>query len=127
MSIRKLNDAFGQKNQVVIVVNDVTFLVKQHGGLMQGRYQQAITATVSHEQMNPLNSIINFSELLLNQTSHLIEEIGTFNQEKLFENQQNPMIGISLNELTNQRNLLQIMMSSSTMLKLFNTALLSAS
>ena len=27
-------------------------------------YQEAITATISHEQLNPLHSIINFAEFL---------------------------------------------------------------
>lgn len=40
---------------------------------IQNKYQEALTATISHEQMNPLNSIIHFSRHLLKKTNEIIE------------------------------------------------------
>ena len=40
---------------------------------IQNKYQEALTATISHEQMNPLNSIIHFSQYLLKETNEIIE------------------------------------------------------
>ena len=40
---------------------------------LQNQFQQALTATISHEQMNPLNSIINFSRIIYQKTLEFLE------------------------------------------------------
>ena len=40
---------------------------------MQSKYQDAMIATISHEQMNPLNSIITMSESLFTKYKQKME------------------------------------------------------
>ena len=47
--------------------DDLTSILEDQGQRLQSYYQDALIATVSHEQMNPLNSIINMSESLYNK------------------------------------------------------------
>ena len=58
---------------------------------IQNKYQEALTATISHEQMNPLNSIIHFSRHLLNKTNEIIrnEDLETNS-----ENEQRSIDGV---------------------------------
>ena len=43
---------------------DVKDIIQTQNKKMQILYQDALTATFSHEQLNPLNSIINLSQYL---------------------------------------------------------------
>jgi hypothetical protein len=47
----------------VLIVNDITFLMKNQQKLIDHMYQDAIEQNFSHEQMTPLNSIVNSSKL----------------------------------------------------------------
>ena len=48
----------------VLVVYDITEVIQNYTLRMQAMYEEAMLATISHEQMNPLNSIINFTDYL---------------------------------------------------------------
>ena len=48
----------------ILIFQDISNVIKNQSSKMQKLYQEAMTATISHEQMNPLNSIIYFSEFL---------------------------------------------------------------
>jgi len=56
------------KDLKVLVVNNITDIIQSQTLRMQEMYEEAMLATISHEQMNPLNSIINFTDYLKTQT-----------------------------------------------------------
>ena len=57
----------------ILIFQDISNVIKNQNSKMQRQYQEALTATISHEQMNPLNSIIFFSEFLKNKFKQLIK------------------------------------------------------
>mmetsp|Transcript_41286 Transcript_41286/g.62860 ORF Transcript_41286/g.62860 Transcript_41286/m.62860 type:complete len:147 (-) Transcript_41286:551-991(-) len=59
---------YGFKPSYLIIFNNIDSLIKHQNQEMQSHFQEAITATISHEQLNPLNSIINFSRYLYHKT-----------------------------------------------------------
>ena len=62
----------GKKSHIIILKN-INQLISNQSQRMQSQFQEAITATISHEQMNPLNSIINFTDHLLKKTNIYLE------------------------------------------------------
>lgn len=51
----------------MLKISNIEKIVQGEHNKAKIAYQQALTATVSHEQMTPLNSILNLSELLINR------------------------------------------------------------
>jgi len=56
------------KDLRVLSVQNITNIIQSQSFDMQAMYEEAMLATISHEQMNPLNSIINFTDYLKTQT-----------------------------------------------------------
>lgn len=48
----------------LLVISDITFILMNEKSKIKHNFQQQLTATLSHEQMTPLNSILNVSEIL---------------------------------------------------------------
>mmetsp|Transcript_35134 Transcript_35134/g.53875 ORF Transcript_35134/g.53875 Transcript_35134/m.53875 type:complete len:114 (+) Transcript_35134:794-1135(+) len=63
----------------VLLIQNINGVISNHNSLMQSHYQEAITATISHEQMNPLNSIINLSRFLYERTKDQLGKEGSSN------------------------------------------------
>ena len=61
----------------ILVVHNIDNIIRKENSQMQQHYQSAITATISHEQMNPLNSIINLSQMLFEKTKDQLEAAGS--------------------------------------------------
>eukprot|EP00347_Sterkiella_histriomuscorum_P018274 403346138 len=49
------------KESTLILIKNITQLLKQEQSKNESKYQEMLTATLSHELMNPLNSVINLS------------------------------------------------------------------
>jgi len=77
-------------------------------------YQEALTATVSHEQMTPLNSILNLTDLIKEES-----------QESL--NPDSDIVVISKTTMESWILQLQMVFSSATMMQLMNKSLLDLS
>jgi len=61
----KMSKATYKKEECLIFrFIDVSELIQTQNKKMQSMYQDALTATFSHEQLNPLNSIINLTASL---------------------------------------------------------------
>ena len=109
---------------------DVDELLKAHGFRIRGKYQQAITCTVSHEQMNPLNSIINFSQLVFEEIQSLLENLNS-QMESNLNGDESPISPnlrnhtlVSKKELEEYMSCLKVVHNSSLMLKMFNQGML---
>ena len=106
---------------------------------MQQMYQEAMVATVSHEQMNPLNSIINFTEYLQDWTANVLRQVDeSIKPQEIFalssdgsegSSSMAESNGICLDkkELLKQMKILNIIRSSSRMMKLLNSGMLNLS
>jgi signal transduction histidine kinase len=55
----------GEDKYKLLIIMDVNNIIRDNSIRNQNYYQDAIISTVSHEQMNPLNSIINMSNCLI--------------------------------------------------------------
>ena len=55
---------FQKSPAFVLTITGIDDILENQNNKLQFHYQEAITATISHEQMNPLNSIVNFSDCL---------------------------------------------------------------
>ena len=55
---------FDGQPSLMMTVENINSIIENQENRMQVHYQEAITATVSNEQMNPLNSIVNMSEAI---------------------------------------------------------------
>mmetsp|Transcript_35445 Transcript_35445/g.54241 ORF Transcript_35445/g.54241 Transcript_35445/m.54241 type:complete len:119 (+) Transcript_35445:126-482(+) len=55
---------FNNESTHLVRIKNITDIVTQQNKKMQDIFQEALIATISHEQLNPLNSIINMSTFL---------------------------------------------------------------
>mmetsp|Transcript_765 Transcript_765/g.956 ORF Transcript_765/g.956 Transcript_765/m.956 type:complete len:166 (+) Transcript_765:336-833(+) len=62
------------KEQYMFLMNDITHILESQSKQMESYYQEAMLATVSHEQMNPLNSLINFTGYLKQKTKEYLDD-----------------------------------------------------
>ena len=65
---------FALGNSILIKVRSINHIITSEQSKAKFVYQEALTATVSHEQMTPLNSILNLTELLISSTTDNIEQ-----------------------------------------------------
>ena len=61
------NVFFNDKECILIIIKNISNLLRAEQQKHQLKYQELLTATLSHELMNPLNSIINLSGLVEQQ------------------------------------------------------------
>ena len=54
-----------QKNFIMVVANKITDIIRYQQRKSDEIYQEAIEANFSHEQMTPLNCILNCSQILI--------------------------------------------------------------
>eukprot|EP00347_Sterkiella_histriomuscorum_P017836 403347790 len=54
---------FEDKDSILVIIKNISQLLNSEKEKNINRYQEMLTATISHELMNPLNSIINLSNL----------------------------------------------------------------
>lgn len=50
----------------LLVISDITYILKSEKSKIKHNFQQQLTASLSHEQMTPLNAILNVSDIMLN-------------------------------------------------------------
>lgn len=56
----------------MLLIRNITHIIKYEKARTQGRYQELLTATTSHEMLTPLNSIINLSYFLESKVKKLL-------------------------------------------------------
>ena len=105
------------------MIQNINHVINNQSMKLQTDYQEAVTATISHEQMNPLNSIINFSRHLYNKTeeylSHVLKtESALDNSLTMSEDERT--IELTKGDLTQQLKVAKIVYCSSMMMKLLN-------
>ena len=125
----------------MLSMRDITKIIENQTFSMQMLYQEAMLATISHEQMNPLNSIINFTDYLKSKSK---EYMGIENQESSVnsslnssgdESEEDEMmlldkelldgeIEISKDDAKNQLKILRIVLNSAMLMNLLNQAIL---
>eukprot|EP00347_Sterkiella_histriomuscorum_P003334 403364687 len=79
IELQKIN--FEQQDSVLVIIKNISQLLQSENEKNVNRYQQMLTATISHEIMNPLNSIINLSgiaEKSQTQEHKLQQNFGDF-------------------------------------------------
>ena len=102
---------------------------------MRVHYQDALTATVSHEQMNPLNSIVNILDLSI---QHLIQMMGMSDEEaEQLRNRPNDCLRrknfgesyleINVPDLVSHIKSLSLVLNSAKLIYLLNQGILSSS
>lgn len=52
---------YQEKPAKMLVIRNITFIIEYEKVKNENRYQELLTATMSHEMLTPLNSIINLS------------------------------------------------------------------
>ena len=55
---------FMEQDSHILLIKNISQLLKSEQQKNESKYQEMLTATFSHELMNPLNSIINLSEIV---------------------------------------------------------------
>ena len=63
LKIQKIK--FEQADSIIVKISSIDQVVQGEQYKSKITYQEALTATVSHEQMTPLNSILNLTEMLM--------------------------------------------------------------
>ena len=77
--LKKINFEF--KDSYLIIIQNINDVINNQNHRMQSHYQEALTATISHEQLTPLNSIINFSKYLFEKFQlHILESHQVINK-----------------------------------------------
>jgi signal transduction histidine kinase len=102
---------FQQKENLLIKIGNIDKIVQGEHDKAKVAYQQALTATVSHEQMTPLNSILNLSDLMIAKAKDLIEN-------------SNGVIKLEASDLQSDIETLKVINSSTQMMKMMNQSLL---
>jgi signal transduction histidine kinase len=51
----------------MLVIRDITYILRHEKSRIKSNFQQQLTATLSHEQMTPLNSILALSDIVHTQ------------------------------------------------------------
>ena len=102
---------FQQKDNCLIKISNIDKIVQGEHDKAKAAYQQALTATVSHEQMTPLNSILNLSDLLIAKARDHIQ-----NSES--------KISLTKDDLKSDIDTLKVINSSTHMMKIMNQSLL---
>eukprot|EP00347_Sterkiella_histriomuscorum_P013092 403366052 len=67
IEIEFFNVKFEDKDSVIVIIRNISQLLNSEKERISNRYQEMLTATISHELMNPLNSIINLTSLAKQQ------------------------------------------------------------
>ena len=73
IELRQMDEEDGQ--QILVVVRDLSRILKSQQRKIDDNYQEAIEANYSHEQMTPLNCIIGSSNIALMQFREKFEEL----------------------------------------------------
>jgi len=55
-----------EEKRQLLVISDITFILHSEKSKVQHNFQQQLTASLSHEQMTPLNAILNITDILQN-------------------------------------------------------------
>ena len=61
IQIRRLKVQYNQQPAKMIVIRDISLIIDFEKEKNENKYQELLTATMSHEMLTPLNSIINLS------------------------------------------------------------------
>lgn len=97
---------------MLVKISNIDKIVQGEHDKAKAAYQQALTATVSHEQMTPLNSILNLSDMLIAKAK---DQVQTSDGGK---------ISLTSGELKNDIETLKVINSSTHMMKIMNQSLL---
>jgi hypothetical protein len=79
--IERLNEekrSLKYKRQFLISVKDISEFVKLHQESIHSMYKDAVLSNYSHEQLTPLNSILNHSILLVEDLNKINKRINEF-------------------------------------------------
>ena len=55
-----------EEKRQLLVISDITFILQSEKTKVKHNFQQQLTASLSHEQMTPLNAILNITDILQN-------------------------------------------------------------
>jgi len=69
-------------SKYVLVFKNVSEVISNQTMRVHSYYQEAMLATISHEQMNPLHSIINFTEYMKKKTRGVLESSDSSDQSE---------------------------------------------
>ena len=113
----------------MIRFSDVGDIIRTQNKKMQLLYQDALTATFSHEQMNPLNSIINLTTNLqqhFEQQQLLVE--GMLAERSCMSRRTEEMDNLdsSLTNIKDQLHIVRMILNSSVMMHILNAAILNS-
>ena len=55
----------------MITVKDISYILAFEKAKLRSSFQQQLTSSLSHEKLTPLNSILNLSEIVLEQLMYV--------------------------------------------------------
>ncbi len=61
---------YSQKPAVMIVIRNISVIIEFEKVKYENKYQELLTATISHEMLTPLNSIINLAIYIEQKLMH---------------------------------------------------------
>lgn len=53
-----------ENKRQLLVISDITYILMNEKSKIKHNFQQQLTASLSHEQMTPLNAILNITDIL---------------------------------------------------------------
>ena len=62
-------------DMTVLKITDITIIIVNQQNLSNQMYLEAIEANFSHEQMTPLNTILNNSRIVYNRNNNIFESL----------------------------------------------------
>ena len=78
LKIKASKVRYGGEEAWVVSFSQIDDIIKNQLSAVRVHYQDALTATISHEQMNPLNSIVNIMDMSI---QHIIEILDLTEEE----------------------------------------------
>ncbi|CDW87979.1 pas pac sensor hybrid histidine kinase [Stylonychia lemnae] len=64
VEVQKFNIQFNRQDQMLIIIKNISSIINYEKHKNDSKYQQLLLASVSHEMLTPLNSIINLSSII---------------------------------------------------------------
>jgi signal transduction histidine kinase len=81
--IRKVAIEYNERPATLLLIRNITHIVKYEKSKNVEKYQELLTGTMSHEMLTPLNAILNLIDILVSKVSSQSEGISTQKNEVL--------------------------------------------
>ena len=110
----------------VMTVKNISPIIELQSLKLNSYYEEAMLATVGHEQLNPLNSIITFSEYLLQKSRKMLDIDSNISMESsgLSLSESSTEAVMRMSDLKQQIKLLSCILNSSNQVRLLNSSML---